>query len=546
MVMAKPLQNRSCPPVSPAKLAQGEHLFRQVPAADRQEAKKKVRVRYLDPVEYAAKVLHVKLAPFQEKAASLIVQPPYKVLVRSANNVGKSFLAGLLVNWFFDTFDPGFVLTTAPTDRQVKGIMWKEVRQLRHRAKIFDPDYDLCLAPRDPRLETHDKHFAYGFTARDASSFQGYHGAATLIIFDEAQAVDGQFWEATEPMLGGHRFAFLGIYNPTDSKGRVVLEESAPGYHPVVQVSALDHPNIVAELEGRKPELDFANAIHLDRFRSQCEKWCDEISEQEAGPEDFCLDETKIGGPKRWFRPGMAAEARLLGRWSKLAEDSVWSQFTFDQCMSERAKLMDTDGPLQIGCDVARFGRNDTSWHVRKGGVSLYHEVKNGWNTERVAARCMDLAAWWGNKFNINPKSVAVVIDSCGVGGGVEDKGVVDGWAFIGVNAQECPAALKEGKEYPNVRSALWFSVAEGARQGFVSLAKLPSEEVQRLRSELMVPRYNMDNRGRRVVESKEEIKKRLKGAKSPDSADAFNLAHLNVGAIIGGERYVGNVGAPG
>ena len=61
-----------------------------------------------------------------------------------------------------------------------------------------------------------------------------------------------------------------------------------------------------------------------------------------------------------------------------------------------------------------------------------------------------------------------------------------------------------------------------------------------------MVPRYNMDNRGRRVVESKEEIKKRLKGAKSPDSADAFNLAHLNVGAIIGGERYVGNVGAPG
>src|SRR3954466_14283172 len=87
-----------------------------------------------DPAGYCRDVLRVRLTPTQEEIASLLARPPFKVLVKAAHNVGKSFLAACMVNWWFDSFSPGVCLTTAPTDRQVKDILWKEVRRLRQRA----------------------------------------------------------------------------------------------------------------------------------------------------------------------------------------------------------------------------------------------------------------------------------------------------------------------------------------------------------------------------------------------------------------------------
>lgn len=40
------------------------------------------------PVEYCTECLGVELTPTQEKIAGLLVQPPYKVLVRAGHNVG--------------------------------------------------------------------------------------------------------------------------------------------------------------------------------------------------------------------------------------------------------------------------------------------------------------------------------------------------------------------------------------------------------------------------------------------------------------------------
>ena len=37
-----------------------------------------------------------------------------RVFVKASHSVGKTHLAGGLVNWFFDCFNPGITLTTAP------------------------------------------------------------------------------------------------------------------------------------------------------------------------------------------------------------------------------------------------------------------------------------------------------------------------------------------------------------------------------------------------------------------------------------------------
>src|SRR5690242_15394371 len=84
-----------------------------------------------DPVGYAEKVLEVTPWEAQKEAARAILQYPHRVLVKSGHNIGKSFLAAWLINWHFDSFQPGVTISTAPTHRDVCDILWKEVRMQR-------------------------------------------------------------------------------------------------------------------------------------------------------------------------------------------------------------------------------------------------------------------------------------------------------------------------------------------------------------------------------------------------------------------------------
>ena len=147
-----------------------------------------------DPVGYARDVLGVQWWERQQEVSRALLQ--YKrVFVKASHSVGKSFLAGGLVNWFFDCFDPGLCITTAPNARQVKDILWKEIRSQR------PPGLRKALLPRACRMETSPEHFAVGYTARDDSGFQGRHAEHVLIVFDEATGVDAPFWDAAEGMM---------------------------------------------------------------------------------------------------------------------------------------------------------------------------------------------------------------------------------------------------------------------------------------------------------------------------------------------------------
>ena len=129
-----------------------------------------------------------------------------------------------------------------------------------------------------------------------------------------------------------------------------------------------------------------------------------------------------------------------------------------------------------------------------------------------------------------------MAVDDVGVGGGVTDQGQADGYLFVGINVG-CEAP--DPTEYPNLRSALWFGVAEAANSGQLSLARLKPDDRMNLKAELLSPTYGIDARGRRVVEAKDKTKQRL--GRSPDNADAFNLAYCGVWSV-GEERLVQRV----
>jgi hypothetical protein len=278
-----------------------------------------------------------------------------------------------------------------------------------------------------------------------------------------------------------------------------------------MSLSALEHPNIAAELAGLPAP--YPSAARLGWLQGLLDKWCTPL-----GGHPKKTDIEWPPGSGNFLRPGPLAEARLLGRWPSQATNSVWSDGAWQE--AEVAHLPEPDDiPPEIGCDVARFGDDFTSAHARHGSVSLEHKTGNGLSTSETAGLLKRMADEHGHRAGIEGRKVLVKIDDDGVGGGVVDQ--ADGYNFVGISGA---AVALEPDGYPNRRSEMWFATAERAVDGRLSLARLDSATRMELRRQALAPRWKVDNQGRRVVEPKEETKKRIK--RSPDDMDAVNLAY--------------------
>jgi len=106
----------------------------------------------------------------------------------------------------------GLAITTAPTEAQVKEILWSEIRKLwdAHHTKLGGKRGELFL-----KLNEHAR--AYGFTARDYStdSFQGKHGVKMLLILDEANGITETIDDGARACATGSQNRLVRIGNPT-------------------------------------------------------------------------------------------------------------------------------------------------------------------------------------------------------------------------------------------------------------------------------------------------------------------------------------------
>lgn len=489
------------------------------------------------PVEFCTEVLGVTLTADQETIIKLL---PGRVKVNSGHGIGKSYLAAVICVWWFYTRPNSVIVTTAPKQQHVETILWAEIRLLIARAKRQLPDF---LQPKAPKMWEHPDHWAEGMTASKGEAFQGRHRESMLFVFDEAEGLNAMYWLTTDTMFQpGQDHGWLAIGNPITTSSQSAVEDRAtdadgrPKWK-IFSLSALNHPNILAELKGEKPPIP--NAVSLAQVQQWFGEWADKIPTNDKRPGD-------IEWPPQsnvWYRPSPSMKGRVLGIRPTDGVDTVFGQHTWESAITPRY----TDEyvwihrcGITVGVDVATYGDDNSVIHIRSGPLSLHHESHNGWGPSRVADRIKELCVEWASWYNardkggmfgrppLQPSQVAVLIELDGPGFAVLDNCKGFGpWSGLKVAEPSDEFDQLGTPKYFNKRSEIWHSGASKANRGEMDLSRLPQDVLRRLRDQLMTPAYELLPAGTIKVEAKDDIKERL--SRSPDDADSLLVCYCDI-----------------
>jgi phage terminase large subunit len=165
---------------------------------------------------------------------------------------------------------------------------------------------------------------------------------------------------------------------------------------------------------------------------------------------------------------------------------------------------IEVEGAIEYGADIARYGDDRIVFFKRKGLKVLDFIVYR----KKGIHETVDLLKEYVN----HDKTVPIKIDDSGLGGGVTDYMKKDGYNAKPVNNGQ---RAKNVDKYPNAISEMWFNIREILKE-----MSIPND--RELIQELTRRRFRYDSKGRRMVESKDDYKKRY--SSSPDKADAFLL----------------------
>lgn len=391
--------------------------------------------------------------------------------------VGKTRVAAGLVHWFLFTHPHSKVITTAPTAFQVENLLWREIRACHAAARV-----PLGGRLLQTQLELDIDWFAIGLSPavgqeqETATRAGGFHAPAILVIGDEATGIHPAVIEALEGVAVGPQDRILYIGNPTDPTSRFkALCESGRGT--VIELSGMTHPNVIHD-----------DAAIIPGAVSRA--WI------EAKLADY-------GGPE-----SPLARAKIFGKWPAQGEDTLISLAWVEAAVA-RYDAAQCSGPARAGgCDVARFGSDDTViaqvWGDPAATLTLGPlAAHRGWNTMATAGALAALAL------------PTVAIDDTGVGGGVTDRLNELQIPCVPVNFGE---TATDPTKWVNRRAELYWTIRERLRLGTLNL---PPDD--RLKGELTNLKYKYDSDSRIVLEPKAAIKAR--SGRSPDKADGAVLA---------------------
>lgn len=140
-----------------------------------------------------------------------------RVLVRSCHGAGKTFLAAGLAVWWTTTREDARGVTTAPTWSGVETLLWPEIRRLYRDSVFGQAHFGRCLTTQ---LAYAPEWFTIGLSTDRPPNLEGHHSrTAAVRVIDEAKAVPGPIYDATEGLLDAPETLDVWISTPATAYG---------------------------------------------------------------------------------------------------------------------------------------------------------------------------------------------------------------------------------------------------------------------------------------------------------------------------------------
>ena len=526
-----------------------------------------------NPSAFAKEILGSTWWSQQEEIANLLVHNR-RVAVKSANGVGKTYLAADLALWFLYTHRPSIVVTTAPISTQMRHLLWEELRK-RHDSANSRPSSSYSRDSRQSsvvggraffhsstlplfhsrrrlpgkllttRLAVANGWYAMGVTSDKADQFQGFHCKNLLIILDEASGIPESIWEACEGIAVGENNKILALGNPLTTEGQFYRCFARPGGNSPLRgrgggwathtISAIDHPNIIEEREV------IPGCVTIPHLEDRIAEWCEKI-ESEPSAIVRRLRRTKPGRSILSRRAGNRNRNRLPTPDSRPPSPTPdvfeWDGIQYRPNNLFRARVL---GEFPDGNDESLIPLRWIEAAVQKWERNLLPEVgckrmavdvaRFGDDDTVIGYRIgpvlhhmevihgADTMAVAGRinqlAYKYHPETIA--IDSIGIGAGVVDR--LRELGTEGIFALNVSRAAYDAERFANRRAELYWGLREKFHEGTISI-----RNDSRLIEELAAIRYKITSQGLIQMERKHEMKRRLRT--SPDRADMLALLY--------------------
>lgn len=499
-----------------------------------------------DPCRYMTDILGWRLTPQQEAAVALI-ETHDRVLIPSANNVGKTFLLGAYAVYRYDAVaalpdeERGLaeqgaqILLPGPDADTIFATIYSAI--LEHMARAESRGYAMPgrRSEKSVLCAVRPRWFMEAFSPkadakRDvAHSASGRHHRNQVALIEEGQGVEERVWAASEGMCSGDGNKIVSSFNPTHPTGPAYQRERSGAYKSL-HLSAMDHPNV------RSRTFIIPEAVSYRVIDNRVRKECrDRGAYPDVQPDpDHCdflyalppHDEAEESGARtdghrghatgelHVYRPTPIFESQALGRWPRSSDSGLFDPGLLDAAMQRHRSSDDPqEKPDGIGVDCAREGDDDSTYAPRWGanadallrayadalklGASAGEAVKRLQETRRIrvgAIRVLpkgDGPVVAGALHAVYPDSPWSV-DETGVGTSVLDHARhvlrVDA---VGVSFGALPPPPVSGEPWcENMRTAMYVRAAMLVRFGLVDIPEDPILREELLAHELLPNRW--------------------------------------------------------
>lgn len=470
-----------------------------------------IAASYKQPEFYFRQVLGLHVTGYQKQIAESVRDNP-ETAARSANGVGKSYLAGMLMSWWFDTVPDGGAFVGGPKFAQSHRT-YRAMCAMRAGAKYELPG---VMQATEMRMGGYRgvHWWVKPVTAKDPESFAGMHETRMLAVMEEASGIPDEIYAAAYGCVTGERDRVLHIGNPTRPVGLFANLWKQKGVT-TFSISAYDCPNVK---EGREVIPGLVGRLGVERLVTRFGADSDTVRVRVHGL-------PPVGSGNGIFGFQDIEDAKVRGRDAHNEVDG------------EIVRTHPTIDPIHVGgMDVAREG-DDKCCIVRITDGVVMPDI-DVWEKSRTTTTIARAAAWlerWKNsRLNIDTGTFgAAVFDNLVERFGHERIHGTNfgGTQVLGKFRTSSGEVVKKAKGderkltpyYWDRRTELWCEAADWTRAVGMFHPGWSEFELETLEADLLAPEIDPSAIGPIKMERKAETKKRL--GRSPDYGDAYCLA---------------------